>query len=74
MLKVLLLVCAMTVSQTDCQEATARTVVEGPDARNPMACAMRSQAYFASTALEIGEDEYLKIKCVRTAIAKANVG
>ena len=73
-MKVLLLVCAMTVSQTDCQEATARTVVEGPDARNAMACAMRSQAYFASTALEIGEDEYLKIKCVRTAIAKANVG
>ena len=47
---------------------------QGPDARNEMACAVRSQAYFAQTALEIGEQEYLKIMCIHTSIGRDNVG
>ena len=74
MMKVVLLICGMAVSPGDCQERNARVVVQGPDAPNEMACAMRSQAYLASTAIEIGSREYLKVKCVRTVIGRDNVG
>ena len=74
MMKVVLLVCAATIPRLDCQEQTARLVIQGPDAQNEMMCAVRSQAYFAETAMEVGESEYLKIKCTRTAIGRNNVG
>ena len=74
MIKVVLLICAMSISPADCKERNARVVLQGPDARNEMACAMRSQAYLASTALEIDDTEYLKVKCVRTDIGLDNVG
>jgi hypothetical protein len=74
MMKVLLLVCAAATPRLDCQESTARVVIQGPDAANAITCAMRSQAYFAGTAIEIDAAEYLKIKCVRTGIGRNNVG
>lgn len=74
MMKVVLLVCALAMPRPECQEENARVVIQGPDAQNEMVCAMQSQAYFASTAIEIGASEYLKIKCVRTAIGRSNVG
>ena len=58
MMKVVLLVCAATLARPECQERTARLVVQGPDARSQMACAVRSQAFFAETALTIDESEY----------------
>lgn len=74
MMKVLLLVCAAATPRFDCQESNARVVIQGPEVRNAVACATRSQAYFAGTVIEIGAAEYLKIKCVRTGIGKQNVG
>ena len=74
MMKLVLLVCAAALARPECQERTARLVVQGPDASSQMACAVRSQAYFAETALEIGEQEYLKILCIRTGIGRDNVG
>ncbi len=74
MMKVLLLVCAAATPRFECQENTARVVIQGPDARNEVACALRSQAYIAQTAIELDEAEYLKIKCVRTRIGEDNVG
>ena len=74
MMKVVILVCAAAIPRLECQEQTARLVVQGPDARNEMACATRSQAYFAETALQVGDSEYLKIKCIRTEIGRQNVG
>ncbi len=65
MFDVILLVCATAVMRGDCDATTARIVLKGPQANNEIACAMRSQAYFAGTAFEIGEDEYLKIRCAR---------
>ena len=65
MIKVLLLVCAMATPRADCDRETARMAVVGPDAPNEVACALQSQAYFADTALEIGDGEYLKIVCAR---------
>ena len=69
MFDVILLVCATSVFGGDCNSETARIVMKGPDAPNEIACAMQSQAYFASTDLQIGEDEYLKIRCQRTGRA-----
>ena len=74
MMKVLLLVCAAATPHFECQESNARVVIQGPDVRNALGCATRSQAYFAGTVIEIGAAEYLKIKCVRTGIGKHNVG
>ena len=65
MIKVLLLVCAVATPRADCDRDTARIAVAGPEAPNEVACALQSQAYFANTALEIGEGEYLKILCTR---------
>ncbi len=74
MMKVVLLVCAAALPKPECQEQTARLVIQGPDVANEMACAMRSQAYFAETSMVIGEAEYLKIRCTRTTIGQDNVG
>ncbi len=74
MMKVLLLVCAATLPHFECQETNARVVIQGPDVRTALGCAMRSQAYIASTAIEIGAAEYLKIKCLRSGIGAHNVG
>lgn len=72
MMKVLLLVCAAATPHFQCQEGNARIVMQGPDVGNEISCAMRSQAYIAGTAIEIGAAEYLKIKCVRTRIGEHN--
>ncbi len=74
MMKVLLLVCAAATPRFECQESTARVVIQGPDVSNALGCATQSQAYIAGTAIEIGAAEYLKIKCIRTRIGEHNVG
>ena len=76
MFKVLILVCAAGMAPRDCQAHNALEVVQGPEARNEIACALQSQAYFAQTALgrNLRPGEYVKIRCRRTAIGKGNVG
>ena len=76
MFRVILLICAAHIHQSDCQINTALTVLQGPDASNEMACGLQSQAYFASTALAktLADDEYLKVTCIRSSAGKQNVG
>lgn len=74
MIKVLILVCAATLSRPDCQPETALIVIQGPDAPNEVACALQSQAYFAGSGIELAEGEWLKIVCRRSGIGKGNVG
>ena len=71
---VVILICASTLARPDCQESTARVVIQGPDAPNEVACALQSQAYLAQSAVEVGEQEYLKIKCSRSSIGKGTMG
>ena len=71
---VLILICSTALARFDCQESTARVVIQGPDAPNEVACALQSQAYFAHSAIELGEQEYLKIKCSRSNIGKRTTG
>lgn len=63
MIKVFILVCALGLDRGACQPDTARAVLNGPDADNPVACMFTGQAYIANSAIEVGEDEYVKVQC-----------
>jgi len=63
MIKVLILVCALGLDRGACQPDSARVVLRGPAADNPVACMFTGQAYLAGSAIEVGEDEYVKVQC-----------
>lgn len=64
MLQMLILVCSINLSPSDCQADTALDVIRGPKVANAMECGMHGQAYIAQTALMTrGTGEYLKIRC-----------
>jgi hypothetical protein len=64
MLQVLILVCSVSVSPSECKPETALDVIAGPDAQSLMACMMGSQAMLARTA-QLGQrpNEYVKVRC-----------
>lgn len=64
MLQVLILVCSVSVSPSECRPETALDVISGPDAGSLMSCMLGSQAMLARTA-QIGQrpNEYVKIRC-----------
>jgi hypothetical protein len=70
--KVLILVCSINLPPADCQMDTAVDVISGPEAGNQSVCGLYGQAYIADTALgtALRDDEYVKVKCTRTAIGK----
>ena len=72
MFKVLILVCSINTTPADCQMDTAVDVISGPEAANQSMCGLYGQAYIADTALgaALRDDEYVKVKCTRTAIGK----
>ena len=72
-MKVLILVCALSLPRTDCQPETARVVLEGPDAGNEIACMLGAQAYLAGSAISVGQDERVKVLC-RHSENTGNVG
>lgn len=74
MFRVIILICSTLQPVVECHPDTAKTVIQGPAAANEIMCGLQSQAYFAALGLELGPDEYLKIRCVRTTIGKENVG
>ena len=76
MYKVILLICAVGMHQSDCNVHTALQVIQGPDATDQRGCGMQSQAYLAGSAIgqAMTDREYPKILCQRTEIGKDNVG
>lgn len=71
MFKVLILVCSSALSPSECQVDSAVSVINGPEAPDARICGLNGQAYLAETALAAKhEDEYVKIKCSRTAIGR----
>ncbi len=72
MLKIVILICSIAVPRADCQTDTANDVISGPEATNEVMCGMHGMAYIAGTSLASRqrEDEYVKIKCLRTTIGK----
>ncbi|MGK9168075.1 hypothetical protein KXR53_17330 [Inquilinus limosus] len=68
MFKMLLLVCATSLSPADCQIDTAIDVIHGPETASAAACAFQGQAQIAHTALPIQPGEtYLKVRCTQAA-------
>jgi hypothetical protein len=77
MIKTLLLICALGVSQGDCDLDSAAAVIQGPDAESLVTCGLHGQAYLAEGALAgyLADGHYLKIACtaghrVRPALAQ----
>lgn len=75
MFKVLILICSVSMSPAECQAYNAVDVIQGPDSANELTCGLHGQAYLAQIAMGARhrDDEYVKIKCTRTAIGH-NVG
>jgi hypothetical protein len=73
MVKVVILVCALSLPRAECQPETARAVLQGPDAGNATTCMSRGQAFLAGSAIRVGQNEWVKVLCQRTEIG-GNVG
>ena len=76
MFKILILICSVSLSPSECQTDNALDVIQGPDAASAEMCSLHGQAYVAETALadRRRDDEYVKVRCTRSTIGKANVG
>ena len=66
MLKILVLVCPMTVDHSACDQSTATDVIRAMRVSTPQQCGFLGQAMLAPTSLvpEQGK-QYVKIMCVR---------
>ena len=73
MVKVLILVCALSQPRAECQPETARVVLQGPEANNATMCMSRGQAFLAGSAIRVSPEEWVKVLCQRTEIGR-NVG
>lgn len=68
MFDVLILICAASLTQAECQKTTAMHVIKGPAAANLMTCGLHGQAYLAETSLAYNlENSYVKIRCTPSA-------
>jgi hypothetical protein len=62
---IIILICSVNTSHSDCQRDTAIDVIRGPRVENVMMCGMGGQTMVAQTALAHGDgQDYLKILCV----------
>ena len=69
---ILILVCAIGVSRTDCQPETAVATIRGPQVQNELMCGFFGQATLAGTAVAPREGlEYMKIMCLRSKTTAA---
>jgi hypothetical protein len=63
---VLILICSLSVSPSECRPETAIDVVQGPKVQNQFQCGFLGQATIARTAIAPREgQEYMKIVCRR---------
>lgn len=66
MLKVLLLICPMSMDHAACNQETALDVVRAMKVATPQQCGFMGQAMLAPTALVPDpKTQYLKVMCVR---------
>lgn len=72
-MKVLILVCALSIPRPECQPENARVVLLAPDSRSAYACMMNAQTYLAGSAIEVGQNERVKVLC-RSSDNHGNVG
>lgn len=63
MLKVLILVCAASVSPADCTPDNALTAAPGPEVSMPWMCGLYGQSQLAQSAIPPDSDSYEKVVC-----------
>jgi hypothetical protein len=51
MFQILILICALDISQANCQVDTALDVIRGPQVANELMCGFHGQAFLAATTL-----------------------
>jgi hypothetical protein len=69
---VLILVCAASLSHSECQPETALTMIRGPQVQNELMCGFLGQTTLASGAVAPRPDrEYAKIMCLHTTTEMA---
>lgn len=61
--KAIVLICASTVSQPDCQRDTARDVVRLRADLTMQQCFLQGQAVIADSGIKLGPDTYAKVMC-----------
>jgi hypothetical protein len=65
---ILILVCSLSVSPSECRPDTAIDVVQGPKVPSAVQCGLMGQATIAGVAIAPREgEEYVKIVCRRPA-------
>ena len=65
---IVMLICSVNLSHSECQPDTALDLVRGPRVENVMQCAAISQSMIAATAIAPREgEEYMKVMCVASA-------
>jgi hypothetical protein len=63
---ILILICSLSVSPSECRPDTAIDVVQGPKVESALQCGLMGQSTIAGTAIAPREgQEYLKIVCRR---------
>ena len=59
-----ILICSIALSHSDCQPGTATDVVRGPQVDNPVMCGFSAQTMIAGTDLVRADgSEYMKVVC-----------
>ena len=67
---IIILICSVSLSHSDCQLNTALDVVRGPRVDNPVMCALNAQTMIARTDLIQGDgSQYMKVLCSPTKSA-----
>jgi hypothetical protein len=65
---ILILICSLSVSPSECRPDTAIDVVQGPKVSSVLQCGLMGQATIAGVAIAPREgQEYMKIVCRRPA-------
>jgi hypothetical protein len=62
-IKSAILLCAVTLARQDCQQATATSVIQGPDSHTLWGCMFQGQAYLANVSAKLTEGQYVKVLC-----------
>ena len=66
MLKILVLICPISVDHAACDTTSALDVVRAMQVSNPQQCGFMAQALMAQTSLAPDPDkQYMKVVCVR---------
>jgi hypothetical protein len=59
-----ILICSITLSHSDCQPKTATDIVRGPEVDNVVMCGLNAQTMIAGTDLLQGDKtQYMKVVC-----------